>query len=161
VSDFPFDSYVPDPNISFRLRLTSSYQDLTYALALLTSLPHTSPAQLTGHFTRITSLLTLAPLPPSSFTPSPSLLAIFATGSSAPLPTTQPIREIQAVSIGEAWSSLGQFVKDVQGGLDLWDGWTKGIGWAGIRVSVIQTEKWEETDEFHCRSTMYRWEGRL
>lgn len=113
-------------------------QDLVYALALLTSPPHTSPTQVSHHLTRIMAILPLISTPaPTPFTPSPRLLAIFALGAEAPLPSPQPPREIVPHSMEDALSRLGTLVGDVESAMSGWEKWRGGSGWKEVRVSRV------------------------
>ncbi|GAA5952179.1 hypothetical protein JCM21900_006932 [Sporobolomyces salmonicolor] len=127
--------------------------DLLYILALLTFPAHTSPTQVSHHLARVTSYLPLLPSVscsdlPSSFSPSPALLAIFCPSPSVPLlSTSQPPRHIEPFPVGEAYNrSVREVVKELGGLCELWEGWKSrpgqsGGGWKELREYCKQLER--------------------
>ncbi|CEQ39824.1 SPOSA6832_01365, partial [Sporobolomyces salmonicolor] len=127
--------------------------DLLYILALLTFPAHTSPTQVSHHLARVTSYLPLLPSLscsdlPSSFSPSPALLAIFCPSPSVPLlSTSQPPRHIEPFPVGEAYNrSVREVVKELGGLCELWEGWKSrpgqsGGGWKELREYCKQLER--------------------
>lgn len=114
---------------------------MTYALALLTEPSQTTPQALSLHLSRIQSwilALSSLPLSPSStsFIPSAELLATFRPSSiEGPLPSNQPIREIEIVKKEKVWDELKVWLEEIGESLDVWEGWRQGGGWMVVRVS--------------------------
>lgn len=111
-------------------------QNLVYGLALLTSPPHTSPEVVSAYLALVTnSVAFLSTTPTHAFEPSPQLLAIFALGTTPPLPSPQPPREIPPFPIEQAWKCLEKLALNLDSAVKLWDLWAKGAGWSEVRVS--------------------------
>ncbi|ORY75302.1 Mak10 subunit, NatC N-terminal acetyltransferase-domain-containing protein [Leucosporidium creatinivorum] len=108
--------------------------NLVYGLALLTSPPHTSPEVVSSYLALVSEGITaLSATPLPSFEPSLQLLAAFALGTTAPLPSPQPAREIPPFPIKQAWKSLEKLTLDLESAVKLWELWTKGAGWSEVR----------------------------
>lgn len=113
-------------------------QNLVYALALLTAPPQTSTDVISSYLARVTdSIASLSASSLPSLDPSHELLAIFALGTTAPLPSPQPPREISPFPLEQAWKCLEKLVDDADSAVKLWELWSNGTGWAEVRVSFL------------------------
>lgn len=108
-------------------------QDIIYATALLSSPPHTTPAQLAAHLDQ--SLATLAVLlvkPPTPDGMTPELRAIFKRGQQTPLSSMTPIRIFDPLSLEDSWAALKTWLEDLKSAVGIWSAWGAGVGWAGL-----------------------------
>ncbi|GAA6003296.1 hypothetical protein JCM10207_001849 [Rhodosporidiobolus poonsookiae] len=137
--------------------------DLLYVFALLTSLQHTSPSQLTHHLGRLSSFSPLFPTAASPSNPTPPSLAVraaFSPSTTVPLLSTQqPPRPVAPLPLGEAYDALLRRTTDeLRSLVGLWDAWDaqnrakQGGGWKDVREFCVAAGRRARTRSPYIRS---------
>ncbi|KAM0792066.1 hypothetical protein ACM66B_004771 [Microbotryomycetes sp. NB124-2] len=108
--------------------------NIVYSLALLTSPSHTSPSDIQHYLSLAQGAIErLRATPRTKFAPRPLLLAVYALGTSAPLPSPQPPKNIPPFAPEEAWTRYDRFVKETQSAVELWQAWDRRNSWATLQ----------------------------
>ncbi|KAK4048780.1 N-alpha-acetyltransferase, non-catalitic subunit [Microbotryomycetes sp. JL201] len=108
--------------------------NVVYSLALLTSPQHTSALDI-HHYLSLSqdALVRLQSTPRTEFAPSEALMAVYALGTSAPLPSPQPPKDIPPLSFRETWTRYHRLIRETQSAVALWQAWDRKNSWATLQ----------------------------
>lgn len=115
--------------------LLASTQELVWAMALLTSPPHTDPGQVLDRLEQAQGLLQQIDRGQLQSL-DPKVTVAFSRDLELPLPSPQPPRELQPLSWDESLKATSDLVQDLSLACHMWSGWQRKQSWARLRVSA-------------------------